>query len=218
MGQQSWFSDVQEQFTSFLKKTVLYISFYYTQQPLRIKQVLSQVYTNNLDNIDDALIESIRHPSLFPDAPEVFFRVVTGDKSKTVNRILKELATGGSPLPSSSSSSSSSSFSSVPGSHLEKESMQEKESYNNPLPLLLLWGKDDPWIRIQAAQKISNIYTTYLEQYFKTKDPASKTESWDSLLSFVSIEAGHCPHDERPEEVNQSIIEWMKNQKQLKTI
>merc|ERR1719198_2453918 len=92
----TWWSMVQEKMTLFQKKTALYLSFYYTQQPLRIKQVLNQVYTNDAKNVDDALVESIRYPSLFSDAPEVFYRVVTGDKSKTINTILKELAQQGS--------------------------------------------------------------------------------------------------------------------------
>lgn len=55
-------------------------------------------------------------------------------------------------------------------------------------PLLLCWGEEDPWIRSAAADKMQALY------------PAAKR---------VSIEAGHCPHDEAPEQVNTAIREFM---------
>ncbi|CAJ1927347.1 unnamed protein product [Cylindrotheca closterium] len=55
-------------------------------------------------------------------------------------------------------------------------------------PLLLCWGENDPWIRPQAADKVQQIY------------PKSQR---------VSINAGHCPHDEDPEAVNSAIIDFM---------
>ena len=45
----------------------------------------------------------------------------------------------------------------------------------------------DPWIRPAAADKI-------MAQY-----PAAK---------LVGINAGHCPHDEAPQEVNKAILEF----------
>ena len=56
-------------------------------------------------------------------------------------------------------------------------------------PLLLCWGENDPWIRPQAADKVQQIY------------PKSQR---------VSIDAGHCPHDEDPEAVNSAIINFME--------
>lgn len=55
-------------------------------------------------------------------------------------------------------------------------------------PLLLAWGESDPWIRPAAADKIQALY------------PRSKR---------VSINAGHCPHDEAPEAVNAAILDFM---------
>lgn len=55
-------------------------------------------------------------------------------------------------------------------------------------PLLLAWGEEDPWIRPVAADKIQALY------------PESRR---------VSIDAGHCPHDEAPEAVNSAILEFM---------
>jgi len=57
------------------------------------------------------------------------------------------------------------------------------------VPLLLCWGEKDPWIRPTAADKIQKLY------------PASKR---------VSIDAGHCPHDEAPAAVNKAIRDFMK--------
>ena len=51
-------------------------------------------------------------------------------------------------------------------------------------PLLLCWGEKDPWIRPEAADKIQMLH------------PPSQR---------ISIDAGHCPHDEAPEEVNSAI-------------
>lgn len=56
-------------------------------------------------------------------------------------------------------------------------------------PLLLAWGEKDPWIRPAAADKIQALY------------PSSKR---------VSINAGHCPHDEDPAAVNDAIRNFME--------
>lgn len=55
--------------------------------------------------------------------------------------------------------------------------------------LLLLWGEHDPWIRPAAADKIMQLR------------PSAKR---------VSIDAGHCPHDEKPAEVNAALAAWME--------
>lgn len=59
-------------------------------------------------------------------------------------------------------------------------------------PLLVLWGADDPWTPIAG----SKIY-----QELAAKGPEVK---------FVSIpNTGHCPHDERPDAVNNLILDWL---------
>ena len=63
-------------------------------------------------------------------------------------------------------------------------------------PVLLLWGESDPWIRSAAADKIQRLHTEF------HKDHES---SW---IKRVSINAGHCPHDEAPEAVNVAILEF----------
>ncbi len=61
-------------------------------------------------------------------------------------------------------------------------------------PLLVLWGETDPWTPIKGA-------TLYQEL---AADPQRD-------LTFQAIaETGHCPHDERPGEVNRLILEWLK--------
>jgi pimeloyl-ACP methyl ester carboxylesterase len=61
-------------------------------------------------------------------------------------------------------------------------------------PLLILWGEADPWTPISGA-------TLY-------QDRAAHSEQ----VTFVPIpETGHCPHDERPERVNQEIITWLQH-------
>ena len=65
-------------------------------------------------------------------------------------------------------------------------------------PLLIIWGETDPWTPITGAK----IY----------QDLAKINPS----VEFISIpDTGHCPHDERPEQVNYIILNWL-NQLSLK--
>jgi pimeloyl-ACP methyl ester carboxylesterase len=57
-------------------------------------------------------------------------------------------------------------------------------------PLLLLWGIRDPWINA-AGRRAS----------FQRHAPAATRE--------VVLEAGHCPHDEVPAQVNAALLEWL---------
>eukprot|EP01041_Mallomonas_annulata_P000802 gene802-1561_t len=57
------------------------------------------------------------------------------------------------------------------------------------VPLLLLWGEKDPWIRPQAADRIQAMFPAAIR---------------------VSVDAGHCPHDESPVAVNEAIRNFMK--------
>jgi pimeloyl-ACP methyl ester carboxylesterase len=58
-------------------------------------------------------------------------------------------------------------------------------------PLLVLWGEDDPWTPIAGSQVFQD-----------------RRESLP--LEFISIpKTGHCPHDERPEIVNEAILNWL---------
>jgi pimeloyl-ACP methyl ester carboxylesterase len=60
-------------------------------------------------------------------------------------------------------------------------------------PLLVLWGENDPWTPIKGA----DIYRRL-------------SEGAEPTVTFHSIpETGHCPHDERPEVVNEQILAWL---------
>ena len=73
-----------ENIKGFFQRLVIRASFEYTKQPLRIAQILRQVYPSNAINVDDDLVESIRYPSLDQNAAEVFYRVITkGGKKQT---------------------------------------------------------------------------------------------------------------------------------------
>lgn len=57
------------------------------------------------------------------------------------------------------------------------------------IPLLLIWGRQDRMIPYSQA-----------EQFIR----------YNPQLQFVEIEqAGHCPHDEAPDEVNQILLDWV---------
>ncbi len=59
-------------------------------------------------------------------------------------------------------------------------------------PLLVLWGEDDPWTPIAGAA----IY--------------QKLAASDRHTEFYPIpNAGHCPHDEKPDMVNNLILNWL---------
>ncbi|MGB8698028.1 MAG: alpha/beta fold hydrolase [Thermosynechococcaceae cyanobacterium] len=56
-------------------------------------------------------------------------------------------------------------------------------------PLLLVWGEADPWMTPAKAQRFVQSYP-------------------DAVLEWV--DAGHCPHDERPEVVNVALDRWIR--------
>ena len=58
-------------------------------------------------------------------------------------------------------------------------------------PLLLLWGSKDPWMNTPKKRDLYKKYT-----------PENTTE--------VLLDAGHCPHDEIPDQVNNHILDWLK--------
>jgi pimeloyl-ACP methyl ester carboxylesterase len=56
-------------------------------------------------------------------------------------------------------------------------------------PLLMLWGEGDPWINArQRGAKFREYYPQLEEHYFN---------------------AGHCPHDEIPSQIDSKISQWM---------
>jgi len=59
-------------------------------------------------------------------------------------------------------------------------------------PLLMLWGEGDPWMNSrERGAKFREYYPTLTEHYLK---------------------AGHCPHDEIPQQVNALIRDWVLSQ------
>ncbi|MBD2576078.1 alpha/beta fold hydrolase [Oscillatoria sp. FACHB-1406] len=61
-------------------------------------------------------------------------------------------------------------------------------------PLLVIWGEDDPWTPLAGAK-------VYRELAERNPD-----------VTFTSIpKAGHCPHDECPDLVNASLLDWLNS-------
>lgn len=152
-----------ESVSAAIQRFVIACSFVYTKQPMRIAQILKNVYPVTADNVDRELVSSIHTPALDPDAPEVFFRVITRKgrgEQPLVDDLLRELKT----------------------------------------PLLLAWGREDPWIRPAAADKIEMLHAE-----FHGDNGGSDGPSW---LQRVDIDAGHCPHDENPVAVNKAILDF----------
>ena len=61
-------------------------------------------------------------------------------------------------------------------------------------PLVLLWGIRDPWINAPGRRST-----------FQRHAPEATTE--------VVLEAGHCPHDEVPDQVNAALLQWLESLK-----
>ena len=88
-----WQTSVETVAGIFLKNVVLQrLIFENMRKPSTIKKTLNQVYLNK-DNIDDALINSIRKPSLDVGAFDVFKSVFnpSGPKGKPLDELFKEL-------------------------------------------------------------------------------------------------------------------------------
>lgn len=56
-------------------------------------------------------------------------------------------------------------------------------------PLLMLWGEGDPWINARERGAKFRQYYPQLTEYY--------------------LQAGHCPHDEIPEQINELIKSWV---------
>jgi pimeloyl-ACP methyl ester carboxylesterase len=56
-------------------------------------------------------------------------------------------------------------------------------------PLLILWGEADPWMNSRERSKQFRKYYPQLTEYF--------------------LKAGHCPHDEVPDQVNSFLKDWV---------
>lgn len=58
-------------------------------------------------------------------------------------------------------------------------------------PLLMLWGEGDPWMNV--------------------RDRGAKFREYYPSLTEYYLQAGHCPHDEVPDQVNALLRDWVKN-------
>ena len=65
----------------------------------------------------------------------------------------------------------------------------------NEVPMLVLWGDQDPFTPIDGP----------VAQFFQ-----SKLEPEHDFVDFVVLpDVGHCPHDDRPEEVHKALVPWL---------
>ena len=136
---------------SLLRSPVLQrLLFENLRRPATIRRTLRQVYVDKT-NVDEALVESIRRPSLDPGAFGVFRTVFDIPRGQPLDELFSQLT----------------------------------------VPLLLLWGIHDPWINAAGRRASFHRHATA------------------SLTREVVMEAGHCPHDEVPDQVNTALLEWM---------
>jgi pimeloyl-ACP methyl ester carboxylesterase len=65
-------------------------------------------------------------------------------------------------------------------------------------PLLVLWGEKDPWTPINGAKVYQDL-----------------VQNGHDVEFHAIPDAGHCPHDENPELVNELILQWLKKATRL---
>jgi len=65
------------------------------------------------------------------------------------------------------------------------------------IPTTLIWGVNDPWITSERADK--------MVQILGSKD------------CFVPITAGHCAHDENPQDFNHALLMWLESQERSRS-
>ena len=65
-------------------------------------------------------------------------------------------------------------------------------------PVLLCWGEQDPWIKSATADRMERLHASFHD---------GSSGRW---MKRISIDAGHCPHDENPDDVNKAILEFVK--------
>lgn len=68
-------------------------------------------------------------------------------------------------------------------------------------PVLLAWGEKDPWIKPAAADKMQRLHAEYHGENIAG-------ENGSKWMKRVSIDAGHCPHDEAPLAVNSAMLDF----------
>lgn len=62
------------------------------------------------------------------------------------------------------------------------------------LPILALWGEADPWTPVDRGKHPGKDFSNYAKNF--------------TLMTIPG--AGHCPHDECPDQVNEKLITWLK--------
>jgi len=72
-------------------------------------------------------------------------------------------------------------------------------------PVLLAWGESDPWIRPSAADRMVRLHADFHGDSDNNVGGGGENggRRW---IRRVSIDAGHCPHDEAPGAVNDAIL------------
>tara|TARA_B100000700_G_C15025786_1_gene848057 strand:- start:789 stop:1700 length:912 start_codon:yes stop_codon:yes gene_type:complete len=58
-------------------------------------------------------------------------------------------------------------------------------------PVLLLWGNRDPWMNAPGKRQVFKKYAPNADE--------------------VILDAGHCPHDEVPDQVNEAMLNWLES-------
>jgi pimeloyl-ACP methyl ester carboxylesterase len=69
------------------------------------------------------------------------------------------------------------------------ELLERLAEQDQPIPLLLLWGRQDRFVPLMIGEKLQ------------------QQHSWLKLC--VLDGSGHCPHDESPEHFHQELLRWL---------
>ena len=76
-------------------------------------------------------------------------------------------------------------------------------------PVLLAWGESDPWIKSAAADKMERLHAEFHGVRGDDDDGGGVEGKSAKWIRRISVDAGHCPHDENPEQVNKAILDFV---------
>lgn len=76
-------------------------------------------------------------------------------------------------------------------------------------PVLLAWGESDPWIKSAAADKMERLHAEFHGVRGDDDDGGGVEGKSAKWIRRIIVDAGHCPHDENPEQVNKAILDFV---------
>ena len=153
----------------------------------------------NITNVDEELLDILLKPSDDDGAQDVFLQTFACEPGPTPESILNRL-------------------------QHEQLEQEKQQSSPNPIPILAIWGKNDPWTPVDGGAHPGIRFPNYYYGNIESNNISSNninpnnqvdhenisTTGSDHFELVILPNAGHCPHDEYPDKVNSIMISWMQ--------